>query len=144
MLSEPLSANRTQVAIPLRDLANLPQGASYSSRNGRVEIKAEKRGDTLLITGGSDSIARRSLRFESRTNLREQTKDSLSTHHAEASTARDSTRLNEQAAATVEKHSDGGLLKWFIPGLLAGALLTLLLCRTDLVQVSWEALKRIF
>ena len=62
-----LRALRTE-AIPLRtaavtvteeSLRNLPEGAAYVARDGRLTLEARRDGDTIRISARSDSLARR-------------------------------------------------------------------------------------
>lgn len=55
----PVPLSRTTLKLPLPQLHNLPQGASYSNHEGQSRLNITRmQGDTLLLTATCDSLAR--------------------------------------------------------------------------------------
>lgn len=55
----PVPPSRTTLELPLPQLQNLPQGASYSSQDGQSRLSITRgQGDTLVLTATCDSLAR--------------------------------------------------------------------------------------
>lgn len=51
-----LPMQEVTLSIPIDSLRKLPQGATYSARNGRASAQVSYRHDTLLVSSISDSI----------------------------------------------------------------------------------------
>jgi hypothetical protein len=94
-----IPAEIAQLRVPVDSLRNLPEGAVYTNRSGRATVRAEMKGDTILITAGCDSL--RQVIY----NLEEE----LVTTRAEL--------------VQKEKTISDSRSKYFIYGLLTGALL---------------------
>ena len=80
-----LRALRTE-AIPLRtaavtvteeSLRNLPEGAAYVARDGRLTLEARRDGDTIRISARSDSLARRVEYYKATSARQDRYADSL-------------------------------------------------------------------
>lgn len=65
--------------IPMQSLIDLPEGAKYGAANGRATVEAQRQGDSIVLTGRCDSIARRCTLFERQTYRQKSTIDSLRT-----------------------------------------------------------------
>lgn len=52
------------VTLPLRDLTQLPDGASYTGRQGTARVTATRKGDNLLLEGESLNTGTSSLTLE--------------------------------------------------------------------------------
>ena len=65
-LAEPIPARTASVNLTAANLRNLPDGASYVARDGRLTLEARRDGDTLRIVAHADSLARRTVRHEYR------------------------------------------------------------------------------
>ena len=92
-----LRALRTE-AIPLRtaavtvteeSLRNLPEGAAYVARDGRLTLEARRDGDTIRISARSDSLARRVEYYKATSARQDRYADSLKESLAETREAYD-------------------------------------------------------
>lgn len=60
----PVSMDAASVTLPLRDLTQLPDGASYTGRQGTARVTATRKGDNLLLEGESLNTGTSSLTLE--------------------------------------------------------------------------------
>lgn len=74
---EPVSASEARMGLKIQNLLDLPEGAGYHVKDGRASVNVERRGDSLEITGGCDSIARQCLYYEETAFRQRQRADSL-------------------------------------------------------------------
>ena len=52
----PIPEARVEMTIPILKIADLPDNASYSKRNGRAHVKISKTGDAINIVATCDSL----------------------------------------------------------------------------------------
>lgn len=76
--AETVPLAQAQVAIPLQNLVDLPEGAKYGISDGRATVEVQRLGDNYIATGRCDSVARQCSRYERRVHRQQQTIDSLS------------------------------------------------------------------
>lgn len=110
-LKEPVPADSARLAVALRVIGNLPDGAGYRTRQGRASAEVKREGDELLITATCDSMERMVEMY-----------DSMYVDAVERLTATENELRTEK-----EKRTNG--IKWmpgvFIAGVAAGVVLTI-------------------
>lgn len=77
--AEQIPMIQVRETIPMQSLIDLPEGAKYGAANGRATVEARRQGDSIVLTGRCDSIARRCTLFERQTYRQKSTIDSLRT-----------------------------------------------------------------
>lgn len=65
------------MSVSLTDVAELPDGAGYNTRNGRASVAMKRTGDSVEIIGNCDSLERRCDILEYRASLLRERADSL-------------------------------------------------------------------
>lgn len=99
-----------QVTLPIAipSLRELPEGAVFTYRSGRAQVKATMQGDTIYVTASCDSLQALLYQYEKElTKVR-----------------------NETISETkVEKPPDLFSWKWFVAGCLAGLLLGIIITK---------------
>lgn len=60
----PVSTDAASVTLPLQDLTQLPEGASYTGRQGTARVTATRKGDSLVVEGESLNTGASSLTLE--------------------------------------------------------------------------------
>lgn len=123
---ESIPEQTASVTVTEESLRNLPDGASYTARDGRLTLEARRDGTALLITARSDSMARRIEYYEATSARHSRQVDSLKAQLAEVRRAYD--RLNESSTSLqVQEHevrtrSPARRATWLIVGLTVGML----------------------
>lgn len=64
MTSEAIPASSVGLSIATDSLRALPEGAVYRQRAGRAHIEVRRVRDTIMVSGGCDSLAREVERWE--------------------------------------------------------------------------------
>lgn len=130
MTEEAIPARQTRLSLPIPSLLDLPDGAGYASRSGRAALSVRRSGDSLLVVGQCDSIARRCLflseSLEERRHEADSLRSVLSRQEREIAT-RDSLYRAEMAVKEEKSRSSfgwGDMIMAFITGLAAGAVFT--------------------
>lgn len=134
----------------MQNLRELPEGAKFSVQNGRASVEAERHGDSIVLTGKADSIARRCIYFENQVFRQRQSIDSLNRLLATSQAANH--ELAEQAAArsgteaTVEKTRKPPATwhLWLLSGFLAGGAAAAWLTRTNPLKAIISLIKKLF
>ena len=124
--AESIPAASAQVTIPTQSLLDLPEGAKYGTSNGRASVEAERQGNTIVVTGKCDSVARRCAVLEQTAFRQCNTIDSLraviNTLNSELSQiALESESKTASTTLVTEKRKpprSGG--KWFAAGTILG------------------------
>lgn len=76
--AESIPAAQAQLTIPTQNLIDLPEGAKYGASRGRANVEAQRQGDTIILTGRCDSVARQCALYERQAFRKQNTIDSLS------------------------------------------------------------------
>ena len=63
-LIHPITGDSVGLTIPLKAILSLPDGAEYSSKQGRTRLSLKKSGDKLIANATTDSVAGRMTRVE--------------------------------------------------------------------------------
>ena len=129
-----LRALRTE-AIPLRtaavtvteeSLRNLPEGAAYVARDGRLTLEARRDGDTIRISARSDSLARRVEYYKATSARQDRYADSLKESLAETREAYDRllevSRHQSSETAIQQTRSPAYRGRWMLFGIVIGCL----------------------
>lgn len=129
-----LRALRTE-AIPLRtaavtvteeSLRNLPEGAAYVARDGRLTLEARRDGDTIRISARSDSLARRVEYYKATSARQDRYADSLKESLAETREAYDRllevSRQQSSETAIQQTRSPAYRGRWMLFGIVIGCL----------------------
>lgn len=108
----PVPAAVASLRLAAASLPDLPPGLPITSRNGRAEVKAQRSGDSIIITATCDSLARQI----------EIVEEQLWQMTRQAET------YKSQLEQTVKRRSNAVLtaLKWLFAGLAAGVILTII------------------
>lgn len=102
--SESVPAAQAQMTIPTQSLIELPEGAKYGISDGRANVEAERKGDTIILTGRCDSLERKFSIYERTAFRQRNTIDSLNNViHAQDS------RLAQMALESASKASHTAL-----------------------------------
>ena len=75
--AQPIPAAQAQVTIPMQSLIDLPEGAKFGDSNGRATVEAQRQGNSIILTGKCDSVARQCALYERQTFRQQSTIDSL-------------------------------------------------------------------
>lgn len=126
LTTEEVPGQTARLTIPMQELRNLPEGAKYTARNGRASVEAQRHGDSILLTGSADSIARRCIYFERQAFRQRRHIDSLDRLLAASQAARE--QVTRQAAASAQTDTTAGKSRkssatwywWLLTGFLAG------------------------
>lgn len=109
-------------------MVRLPPGAAYTARSGRAEVRAERHGDTLLVSGRSDSTYRRTWLLESRTTRKQMQTDNLAAqvarHETQSAASYGTTDIQTEHVASEKTRRPA--LRPFLTGLLLGGALAIL------------------
>ncbi|MGN1211201.1 MAG: hypothetical protein ACI4TM_05905 [Candidatus Cryptobacteroides sp.] len=62
--AEVIPQDSAQTLIPTRSIADLPDGAKFSSQSGRASVELTKQGDNVLVSARCDSVARKCEYYE--------------------------------------------------------------------------------
>ncbi len=131
--AEPIPAQTALVKMTEENLRNLPDGAAFVARDGRLTLEARRDGDTLRIVAHADSLARRAVLYEYRQRGSMMQSDSL---QQQIDSLTHAYELLEQSASgtesqAVEEHSRSPAhpLYWLLAGLAAGCLAGWRVCR---------------
>lgn len=122
-------------AIPLRtaavtvteeSLRNLPEGAAYVVRDGRLTLEARRDGDTIRISARSDSLARRVEYYKATSARQDRYADSLKESLAETREAYDRllevSRHQSSETAIQQTRSPAYRGRWMLFGIVIGCL----------------------
>lgn len=63
-LIHPIMGDSVGLTIPMKAILSLPDGAEYSSKQGRTRLSLKKSGDNLIANATTDSVAGRMTRVE--------------------------------------------------------------------------------
>lgn len=77
--AESIPASQTKQDIPLKDLADLPDGSGYSSTSGQSSLDIKKNGDKLQVTARCSELERKVEYLEQVNSQSYEVIDSLST-----------------------------------------------------------------
>lgn len=58
VMKEPVHESKATVFMPADSVANMPEGASYTARNGRAQVGVVRKGDRLMAYATCDSLER--------------------------------------------------------------------------------------
>lgn len=118
--------------IPIQNLLDLPEGASYRAEEGRSSVEATKvDNDNLMITGACDSVRRKCLYYESQVFRQRQTIDSLSSElkgaYNRVADLETAVQASEAASATEEETQKPPSVwhKWLFIGIVLGIILSI-------------------
>lgn len=75
--AEQIPMIQVRETIPMQSLLDLPEGAKYGTSNGRASVEAQRQGDSIVLTGRCDSVARQCTVYERQTFRQKSTIDSL-------------------------------------------------------------------
>lgn len=131
---EAIPAQQTQLSIPLPSLLDLPDGAGYTSCAGRAAVSVWRSGDSLLVAGQCDSVARRCLFLSESLEARRHEADSLRDvllRERDAAHVRDSTYRADMLRMEEKSRSGfgwGDMIMAFITGLAVGAVVITIKC----------------
>lgn len=122
---EPVPARRATVSVTEENLRRLPDGASYTARDGTLTLEARRDGDTLRFEARSDSLRRLTEYYEASSTRLERHLAQLNDTLATLRTAYDSlgrTLRGYEALATEQRtRSPAHRSRWLLLGLAAGA-----------------------
>ena len=68
-----MSADSLSMTIPLTNLRDLPQGASYTQRKGRAQVTIRTLHDTLYLDASCDSLQQLVTYYQQRSNSYQRT-----------------------------------------------------------------------
>jgi hypothetical protein len=95
------------VQIPVKDIPNLPTGASYSDKSGQASVKVRVENDTVYVDAVCDSLLRQVETYEMELNrMRNEVE----------------TRLKIEETNNVQT-----AFKWCLIGVLAGSVITVII-----------------
>lgn len=147
--AEAVPEERTDMTIPAQNLLNLPDGAKYSTQNGRVSVEAQRQGDQIVVRGKCDSIARRCTYFENRVFRQRLLIDSLTArmdamqaYYARADSLFAAELSARQTAARSEK-PPATWYWWLLAGFLAGGAASALLTKTNPLKAIFSLIKKV-
>lgn len=111
---EAVPGDSVKVTVPMREMQNLPEGASFSQKSGRTRVSLRREGDNIVAEAETDSIGRTGKRYERRARdaLRQRGSGSKSTE-SQKEPARPTGRL-QQAAALLGLTVLLGLMAWIV------------------------------
>lgn len=124
--TEPVPQRTARVNLTEENLRRLPDGASFTARDGQLTLEARRDGDTLRLLARCDSLSRRTEYFETTAARQSERIDSLERRLSEARQAydllveiafSDHTRTSEERTRTSSHRG-----WWFAFGLAAGCL----------------------
>lgn len=121
------------MTIPIQNLLDLPEGASYRAEEGRSSVEATKvDNDNVKIKGACDSIRRKCLYYESQVFRQRQTIDSLSAEltgaYNRVADLETAVQASEAAAVQEEVTQKPPSVwhKWLFAGIVLGIVLSVL------------------
>jgi hypothetical protein len=103
----PILTSKAQVQIPVKDISNLPPGASYSDKSGQASVKVRVVNDTVFVDAVCDSLLRQVETYEMELNRM----------HNEVET-----RLKIEETNNVQT-----AFKWCLIGVFAGSVITIVI-----------------
>lgn len=125
---EPVAAESSIVRASLASLRDLPEGAGYSSRNGRAGVELARVGDEIVATGSCDSLAREVEWLWMENWFTSERADSLASalevKSSELERERETRAVLERE---VSERGSGGVraaIKWLLTGVATGGVLT--------------------
>ena len=62
--AEVIPQDSAQTLIPTQSIADLPDGAKFSSQSGRASVELTKQGDNVIVSARCDSVARKCEYYE--------------------------------------------------------------------------------
>ena len=126
LIQEAIPSQEATVNIPIQNLLDLPEGAGYTSRNGRASVNLHKDGDNIVVTGHCDSLARLCLFCEQEVFRRRSEADSLreTISRMEAlQTEKETVDHTEQnLSESVKEKPPATWYKWLLAGFITGIL----------------------
>ena len=116
------------MSASVRSLAELPEGAGYSSRSGRAGVGLARVGDEIVATGSCEGMEREVERLWCESVRESERADSLwRVLEAEMSAAfaREERERRERRGAEIEARSNGvwTVVKWLLTGFASGGVL---------------------
>lgn len=131
VIQEGIAAEESRISVSLASLADLPEGAGYSGKNGRAGVSISRRGEVIDVTGSCDSIWRQCMRYEIQSMVSQLEVDSLERElHAARRELQNYSRTiemhKEEAGEMSERRPESvwTVLKWFLTGIATGGVLT--------------------
>lgn len=132
---EPVAAASASVSASVRSLAELPEGAGYSSRSGRADVELARVGDEIVATGSCEGMereverlwcesVRESERADSLCSVLEVVRaqaDEMSAVFALEERVREERR--EREAIEVRSNGVWTVVKWLLTGFASGGVL---------------------
>lgn len=122
--TEPIPERTTALGLTEESLRELPDGASYTSSAGPLTLEVRRDGDTLRIRSHSDSMSRRTTRYEEHEEHGWLQLDTLKRQYAELRRTCDSLRQvaerNTGHETQEEYRRPTRRGAWLFAGLLAG------------------------
>ena len=114
------------VTVTEESLRNLPEGAAYVARDGRLTLEARRDGDTIRISARSDSLARRVEYYKATSARQDRYADSLKESLAETREAYDRllevSRHQSSETAIQQTRSPAYRGRWMLFGIVIGCL----------------------
>ena len=127
--AEVIPPDSAQTRIPTQSIADLPEGASFSSQSGRASVELTKQGDDVIVSARCDSVARKCEYYErtvfrqrsqidSLQNMLNDTRNSVQTFIDNQTESMQEEVLT--ASSETEKPPSGRFWKGLLLGLLLG------------------------
>lgn len=136
-MAEAVPMSEAKLEVPIQSLINLPDGAGYSAAEGQASVSLQRRGDSVVVTGKCDSIARRCLYYESEAFRQHNIVDSLNALIS---------RMNQRDSVANEMHSEivetsdaskkkppASWYKWLLAGIIIGLLLPTIIKKVKII-----------
>ncbi len=124
MMQEGIPAQEAIVNIPIRDLLDLPEGAGYTSRDGRASVNIQKQGDHIIATGHCDSLLRKCLFYEREIYRQQNETDSLKRIISDMQSLQVQNKMTDRTEhATVQSIKEkppATWYKWLLAGFITG------------------------
>jgi len=143
VFAETIPAAQASLTIAAQSLLELPEGAKFGSSEGRATVEAQRLGDSIVVTGKCDSIARQCEIYERMLASQQgiiyslfQAIDSLESKASQQAFEMRSSSIEQETIAepTTRKSRKG---KWhsFLVGLLMGVICCVI------VRIVWKQFK---
>lgn len=135
---EAVPEERAEVTVAIPSLTDLPEGATYTGRSGRVSVEARRRGDSIVLSSTVAETARRRVTVETASYSRADLSDSMAVSAASGSKAfqKESESLsNAESSAETRKGKPSKKGWWFCAGLAAMAAVGVF------IQAAWRRLR---
>ena len=131
---EPVAAASASVSASVRSLAELPEGAGYSSRSGRAGVGLARVGDEIVATGSCEGMEREVERLWCESVRESERADSLwrvleavraQADEMSAAFAREERERRVRREPEIEARSNGvwTVVKWLLTGFASGGVL---------------------